>query len=289
MSSRSVADSITRSQGPIVARSGARWSRARAASRSSAVIKPRATCRPRFFSMVAKPRSSASSLRSFSQTSKPASAKTWAMPLPIWPAPMTPTLLMSMLTPRPRHCSQAALSVALPHCKARTFPHSEGAAERQVERLHARIVIARAGIRLVAQREASPPAAADRPVDLELRAEHREVAPEVVARAFVVDADHGAADQPEARTERNCRHESASTPEVAIRVGLGSEAVTDIGAGEFGKRSRPVFDEPRGSCPFATVANLVDSKADHQLLRHGRHRRQQARREDGRTHHCYHC
>ncbi len=27
-------------------------------------------------------------------TSKPASAQTWAMPLPIWPAPITPTLRM---------------------------------------------------------------------------------------------------------------------------------------------------------------------------------------------------
>src|SRR5918997_564814 len=44
--------------------------------------------------------SDAASLRSLRRTSRPASAQTWAMPLPIWPAPITPTVLMSVVIAR---------------------------------------------------------------------------------------------------------------------------------------------------------------------------------------------
>jgi hypothetical protein len=40
--------------------------------------------------MVASPRRTNSSLMSFMMTFKPLAAATWAMPLPIWPAPITP-------------------------------------------------------------------------------------------------------------------------------------------------------------------------------------------------------
>src|ERR687893_576856 len=50
--------------------------------------------------MVASPALMRSSLRSLRRTSRPASAQTWAMPLPIWPAPITPTVLMSVVIAR---------------------------------------------------------------------------------------------------------------------------------------------------------------------------------------------
>ena len=45
--------------------------------------------------MVALAFSIASAFTSSSTTGRPASAQTCAMPLPIWPAPMTPTEAMS--------------------------------------------------------------------------------------------------------------------------------------------------------------------------------------------------
>src|SRR5437016_8538520 len=42
--------------------------------------------------MVASPDVTRSGATSLSATENPASAHTWAMPLPIWPAPITPTL-----------------------------------------------------------------------------------------------------------------------------------------------------------------------------------------------------
>src|SRR5215212_5800064 len=55
--------------------------------------------------MVASPALMRSSERSFRRTSRPAREQTWAMPLPIWPAPITPTVLISIairLLPRTR-------------------------------------------------------------------------------------------------------------------------------------------------------------------------------------------
>ena len=53
-----------------------------------------ATCRAMLPLMVAMPALMRSGETSLSITSKPASAQTWAMPLPIWPAPTTPTFLI---------------------------------------------------------------------------------------------------------------------------------------------------------------------------------------------------
>src|SRR5215468_3219819 len=61
-----------------------------AASRSASLMVPRFTWRPMFWSMASLALSSCALSTSASFTSKPASAQTWAMPLPIWPAPMTP-------------------------------------------------------------------------------------------------------------------------------------------------------------------------------------------------------
>src|SRR5262247_4175167 len=61
-----------------------------AASRSASLMVPRFTWRPMFCSMTSLALSSCALSTSAIFTSKPASAQTWAMPLPIWPAPMTP-------------------------------------------------------------------------------------------------------------------------------------------------------------------------------------------------------
>src|SRR5918993_1111955 len=55
-----------------------------------------ATCRAMLPLIVARPAWMRSSLRSCRRTSRPASAQTWAIPLPIWPAPITPTVLISV-------------------------------------------------------------------------------------------------------------------------------------------------------------------------------------------------
>src|SRR5947209_520600 len=52
------------------------------------------TCRDRLPLMVAMPDFRRSAETSLSTTSKPASAATCAMPLPIWPEPITPTFLI---------------------------------------------------------------------------------------------------------------------------------------------------------------------------------------------------
>src|SRR6202046_1013882 len=51
----------------------------------------RLTCRARLPLMVASPSEMRSTSISLSSTCRPASAHTWAMPLPICPAPITPT------------------------------------------------------------------------------------------------------------------------------------------------------------------------------------------------------
>src|SRR5215218_10076760 len=63
--------------------------------------------------MLASPVLIFSSERSLMRTSTPASAQTCAMPVPIWPAPMMPTVLISEVIVRaptilaPRHGSSA--------------------------------------------------------------------------------------------------------------------------------------------------------------------------------------
>ncbi len=65
--------------------------RARKASRSSAVFRPRATCLSSRPALYAFPRSAASGVTSLSSTVRPACAHAYAMPAPIMPAPSTAT------------------------------------------------------------------------------------------------------------------------------------------------------------------------------------------------------
>src|SRR5262245_25597104 len=62
--------------------------------RSSSLMRLRLTCRAMLPLMVAMPALIRSGVTSLSLTSKPASAQTCAMPLPICPAPTTPIFLM---------------------------------------------------------------------------------------------------------------------------------------------------------------------------------------------------
>src|SRR5712691_5218535 len=76
-----------------------------AASRSAAVSFPFSTSFPRLFSIDARARSSIGCATSTSRTSNPDCANTWAIPLPIVPAPMTPMVLIMFLPgplPKPR-------------------------------------------------------------------------------------------------------------------------------------------------------------------------------------------
>ena len=65
--------------------------RAMAALRSASLSRPLATSRAMAPSTVARPAWSRSWDTSLIRTSNPAKAQTWAMPLPICPAPITPT------------------------------------------------------------------------------------------------------------------------------------------------------------------------------------------------------
>src|SRR6516225_4023685 len=92
ISSCSVADSITRSQSLSSSSVVAGEMRLIAACRCSSLMRCRLTCRAKFPPMVARPSVIRSAATSFSKTLKPDSAQTWAMPLPICPAPITPIL-----------------------------------------------------------------------------------------------------------------------------------------------------------------------------------------------------
>ena len=70
--------------------------RARAAAFSSAVRLPLATSRSRFFSIAPRAFSRNRSSTSTRTTEQPAAAATWAIPLPIWPPPTTPSERISM-------------------------------------------------------------------------------------------------------------------------------------------------------------------------------------------------
>src|SRR5262252_8095646 len=93
-SSFSVAVSITRSQSASPSRVSERAMRERASVRASSVMIFLATCRDKLPLTVSKADFSRSADTSFSTTSNPASAATCAIPLPIWPEPITPTFLI---------------------------------------------------------------------------------------------------------------------------------------------------------------------------------------------------
>src|SRR6186713_2072305 len=113
---------MTRSQPASAASSPADESFACAAVRSSPVSLPLATRRSRLLSMVASPLASAEAWISTSTTSKPDCAATCAMPLPIVPAPTTPTLRISML--------EASISTSSP-CRAEPSKPRGGSDQRR--------------------------------------------------------------------------------------------------------------------------------------------------------------
>src|ERR1044072_3123767 len=90
----SVAASTTRSQSENCLKSVPVWMRRRAASLSSGRIMPRPICRSMLRPMASRPLSRCAWSTSAIRISKPLRAQTWAMPLPIWPAPMTPMRLI---------------------------------------------------------------------------------------------------------------------------------------------------------------------------------------------------
>src|SRR5918998_2632368 len=86
----------------------------RAARRSSSEMVPFWTLRASPPLTVASPALMRSSSTSCRRTCSPASAQTWAMPLPIWPAPTTPTVLMSIvMCPAPTLAAAAPLTSRL--------------------------------------------------------------------------------------------------------------------------------------------------------------------------------
>src|SRR6185437_5396394 len=97
MVSSSVAASMTRSRSCIASRFSAVWMRFSADSTASSLMSPRAAWRRMFLVMRSSALPSCSELMSSSMTSKPASERTWAMPLPIWPAPITPMRSIPMI------------------------------------------------------------------------------------------------------------------------------------------------------------------------------------------------
>src|SRR4029450_12415523 len=104
VSSFSVATSMMRSQSAKASSVSAGEMRLSAACGSSSVMRLRVTWRAMLPLIVAMPALIRSAERSLSLTSNPASALTWAMPLPICPAPITPILRMgnAMLSERAR-------------------------------------------------------------------------------------------------------------------------------------------------------------------------------------------
>src|SRR5665213_671944 len=94
-SSFSTAVSITRSQSAIPSMVSEEEIRPSACLRASSVMTFLETWRDRLPLMVAMPDLSRSADKSLSTTSSPASAATCAMPLPIWPEPITPTFLIT--------------------------------------------------------------------------------------------------------------------------------------------------------------------------------------------------
>ncbi|MNR07047.1 hypothetical protein D3C85_1231480 [compost metagenome] len=96
MAAFSVAASITSWQSASAARPVRPWMRARTSLAPASVCAPFFTSRARLLPMLARPRATAASLTSAITTLKPAWAKTWAMPLPMVPTPITPICLNSI-------------------------------------------------------------------------------------------------------------------------------------------------------------------------------------------------
>ncbi|MGX1385342.1 hypothetical protein AB7M66_006473 [Bradyrhizobium japonicum] len=111
-SSFSVAASMTRSQSASFARSVVPVMRLRAASRSAADIFSFLTRRSRLPPTVDSPRFTAASEMSTITTESPAAAQICAMPFPMVPAPMMPTVLIIASYPS----SLRACQTARPHC-----------------------------------------------------------------------------------------------------------------------------------------------------------------------------
>ena len=97
ISNFSVAASTTRSQSASLARSSTEVMRPRVAALSATVILFFATSRSRFLPIVSRPRSTKRCSTSQRTTLNPLRANTWAMPLPIVPAPITPTRSIAMI------------------------------------------------------------------------------------------------------------------------------------------------------------------------------------------------
>ena len=97
MSRTSMAASTTRSQSLASASSRVKEMRLRTAFFSSSVILPLATFFSMFLVTTPSPRLLNSSAMSRTMTVLPASAKTWAMPMPMVPAPRTMILLIAIV------------------------------------------------------------------------------------------------------------------------------------------------------------------------------------------------
>ena len=108
-SSFSTALSITRSQSASPSMASAATMCASACLRASSVMTFLETWRARLPLMVAMPDFRRSAETSLSTTSKPARAATCAMPLPIWPEPITPTFLIIAILSSHRRVPAPAL------------------------------------------------------------------------------------------------------------------------------------------------------------------------------------
>ncbi len=108
IASFSVAASITMSQSAKASLLVAVAMRPSAAALSSALSSPFFTCRSMLPDMVASALSSAACCTSISTTDRPDCAATCAMPLPIRPAPMTPSVLISAMSLPPSGVRAAA-------------------------------------------------------------------------------------------------------------------------------------------------------------------------------------
>ena len=97
ISSFSLAASMTSAVSAMVLRLAAGTMRSSAASRVLSSMRPDANCRFKLPEIVAMPASMRSCATSFSSTRYPESAKTWAMPLPICPAPIIPTVVSAII------------------------------------------------------------------------------------------------------------------------------------------------------------------------------------------------
>ncbi len=76
--------------------------------------------------MVASALASASAFTSSIITGKPASAQTWLMPLPIWPAPITPIFWITGLRSNASASSEAGRTATFIRC-APTRPSVQAA------------------------------------------------------------------------------------------------------------------------------------------------------------------